>query len=482
MTQKLTEQMQDLIVKPYGNLPGVTNPNMKNVILQCIDNTLKLQEDTGTVTTPATATGNMAQYTPVVISLLRRTLPSLVGPEIIGTQAMKVPTGRVFVQRVYGINNTDKENQFKQEVWAYSPAAALADGKTDGQPEGTHWPTGYPTPDPRLSAGNAQALTDNDIMTSMTGDDNWADSYTTENGEKLAYPTQYGSADSAWPEMTFSIDFMDVTCKTRALKGRISTEVLEDLKSVHNIDAESELSNILEAEIVAEIDREIVSRIYYEAELGCTNCSEAGVFDFGTDTSGRWTSEKVVDLMIQIEREATTIAQRTRRGRGNFIITSPELAAMLSMNNLLSQNIGDPKFAPVVNPLGTSFVGTLAGRYKVYVDPYMTSTKDTGDTVVVGYKGTSEADAGLIYCPYVPIQMYSQVGEEDFGKRIGIKSRYGLVSNPWMCQVDQSKSVSNSGRIISTRAIAGTNMYYRKFNVKMNSQTIYTTQSKSVSA
>ena len=471
MLQKLTEdQVKGLITKPHAGHPGVTNPTMQNVLKTCIENTQKLYEDQAM----STSTGNMSQFTPVVISLLRRTLPSLIGPDIIGTQALKVPTGRIFVERVYGINDPTKGNA-KTEVWGYTVGS---DKKT----------TGRMTPDPRLSAGDAEwATTDfadtlsadgktvetvgayNTALGKVDGTDekwpSWEKNFTTADGENLAYPTQTGNATTAWPEMTFGIDFIDVNVHTRALKGRISTEVMEDLKAVHNVDAESELSNILESEITAEIDREIIGRVYYEAETGAQNCATTGTFSFKNDTNGRWTAEKVLDLMIQIEREATAIAQRTRRGRGNFIITSPELASILSMNNLLTPIVQDSKFTPVVNPLGTSMIGTLAGRFKVYIDPYMSATSNK-HVVVVGYKGTSEADAGLIYCPYVPIQMYTQVGEEDFGKRIGIKSRYGLVSNPWMCQM--KADTDENGRQYSTRALPGTNMYYRKFIVDLD--------------
>lgn len=462
MFQKLTEnQISNLIKSDHAGHKAITNPTMQNVVKTCIENTMALNEDQAA----ATNTGNMSQFTPVVISLLRRTLPSLIGPEIIGTQAMKLPTGRIFVQRVYGLPQGDP-NQ-KREMWGYTYG-------TDGNV------TGDVKIDPRFSAGyrvdgkedptaptadpwGKQAWT---TGKTSTEEDGWGDEYTTAHGENLAFPDQFGNVDPSqgvWPEMTFGIDFIDVNTKTRALKGRISTEVMEDLKSVHNVDAESELSNILEAEIVAEIDREIVGRVYYEAEAGAQNCKVAGTFSFADDTSGRWTAEKVLDLMIQIEREATTIAQRTRRGRGNFIITSPEIASLLSMNNLLTPIVQDSKFTPIVNPLGTSFVGTLANRFKVYVDPYMVSNTNS-HVVVVGYKGNSEADSGLIYCPYIPIQMYSQIGEEDFGKRIGIKSRYGLVSNPWMCQL---KSETDGVRTFATRAVAGTNMYYRKFTVTL---------------
>ena len=472
MFQKLTEaQVSNLITSEHAGHKAITNPTMQNVVKTCIENTMALNEDQAV----ATNTGNMSQFTPVVISLLRRTLPSLIGPEIIGTQAMKLPTGRIFVQRVYGLPQGDPTQ--KREMWGQGDvgntvpdprlsAGYRLDGKADAStdPWGKQaWSTGK-----KVVLDNGRVVYDEGTEGSPKYTEIDPEEYTTAHGENLAFPNQFGDVDPSqgvWPEMTFGIDFIDVNTKTRALKGRISTEVMEDLKSVHNVDAESELSNILEAEIVAEIDREIVGRIYYEAEKGAQNCKTAGTFSFADDTTGRWTAERVLDLMIQIEREATTIAQRTRRGRGNFIITSPEIASLLSMNNLLTPWVQDPKFTPVVNPLGTSFVGTLANRFKVYVDPYMVGNANQ-HMLIVGYKGNSEADSGLIYCPYLPIQMYSQIGEEDFGKRIGIKSRYGLVSNPWMCKL---KSETDGVRTYSTRAEADSNMYYRKFTVDLTS-------------
>lgn len=416
LTEEFRNKWKNIVEEEYAGLPPVKDPTIKNAIYSAIHNTEKdLQE--------ATVTGDIAQYTPVLISLIRRTLPTLVGPELVGLQPMSVPTGRIFVQHVYGGGS---------EIWKEGAV-------------GTSTAAG--------AAPNA----------SLSGP------YTTANGEQLGVKGTADAKDPAgtgtvntltpgvpWPEMQFSISAVDVSVKTRALKGKLTTEIISDLKAVHGLDAEQEIANILQTEITAEIDREIVTRIYTEAKTGAGNCSVAGTFDFSVDADGRWSMEKVMGLLIQIEREATWIAQETRRGRGNFILTSPELAAYLSMANLISVDIKNTGFDQPINPVGVSYYGMLTNRFKVYVDPYLTSTVDSGKIkhqMVVGYKGANVYDAGLFYCPYIPLQFFKATGEEDFGLRLGVKSRYGLVSNPFYMATG------------TTAATAATNSYYRKFAV-----------------
>ena len=419
MAEFLTEaQLNTIVEDEYAGLPGIKDATMKRTVKTVIENTLKnLNEDFSAV-----KTGDADQYTPVIISLIRRTLPTLVGPQMVGMQAMNLPTGRIFVQRVYSVKNGQR-----QEVWGNG---AIGQGTAIGAPV-----------DPSHSGV-----------------------YDTAFGESLGWK-DYSDAPAGkigtgqpYAEMAFGIESMDVSVGTRALKGRLTTEVMQDLRSVHGLDAQQEIASILQTEITAEIDREIVGRIISEAKIGAQNCVTPGVFDFAVDADGRWSMEKIMGLLIQIEREATVIAQETRRGRGNFILTSPEVAASLSMANLITTDYQNTGFTPVVNPVGVSFYGMLCNRFKVFVDPYMTGELNNGQlahTMVVGYKGNSVYDAGIFYCPYIPVQWYQSTGEEDFGLRLGIKSRYGLVSNPY--SVADLKA--------GNRAAEKTNSFYRKFAV-----------------
>ena len=419
MAEFLTEaQLNTIVEDEYAGLPGIKDATMKRTVKTVIENTLKnLNEDFSAV-----KTGDADQYTPVIISLIRRTLPTLVGPQMIGMQAMNLPTGRIFVQRVYSVKNGQR-----QEVWGNG---AIGQATAIGAPV-----------DP-----NHSGVYDTAFGESL----GWKDYSDAPNG-KIGTGNPYS-------EMAFGIESMDVSVGTRALKGRLTTEVMQDLRSVHGLDAQQEIASILQTEITAEIDREIVGRIISEAKIGAQNCVTPGVFDFAVDADGRWSMEKIMGLLIQIEREATVIAQETRRGRGNFILTSPEVAASLSMANLITTDYQNTGFTPVVNPVGVSFYGMLCNRFKVFVDPYMTGELNNGQlahTMVVGYKGNSVYDAGIFYCPYIPVQWYSATGEEDFGLRLGIKSRYGLVSNPY--SVADLKA--------GNRAAEKTNSFYRKFAV-----------------
>jgi hypothetical protein len=262
-------------------------------------------------------------------------------------------------------------------------------------------------------------------------------------------------------EVSFKLDSVTVSVEERKLRATWSPELAQDVSAFHNIDAEAELTALLSEQIAAEIDREIVNRIKYEAKQGAQNCTTPGVFNFAVDSDGRWSMEKVMGRLIQIEREATWIAQETRRGRGNFILTSPEVAATLSMANLITTQFDNVYFMPIVNPVGVSYYGMLANRFKVFVDPYMTYESMDGElrhTLIVGYKGASQYDAGLFYCPYIPVQWYRTTGQEDFGARIGIKTRYGLVSNPY--SISQERLLKGA-----TDAIRATNSFYRKIQI-----------------
>lgn len=394
-----------------SSMPLIESQSMKRNLVKIFENTEKA------LMTEATETGDVAQYTPVLMSLIRRVMPTLCGTQMYGVQSLNLPTGRIFAQHVY----YGKNKQGGTETWA----------------NGT--------------VGTADAV-------GAAPDATYGGPYTTKDGEKLGW--REAASDGAnvtesklYKEMSFAIDYIDVSVQTRALKGKLTTELLNDLKAVHNLDGQQEMANILQSEIAAEIDRELVDRMNKEAKTGAQNCTEKGVFDFAVDADGRWSMEKVQGLLIQIEREATQIAQETRRGRGNFILTSPEVAAYLSMANLITTNYKNTGFTNVINPVGISYYGMLCGRYKVFVDPYATSNSGKHQ-ITIGYKGANEYDAGIFYCPYIPLQFFSVTDPESFGSILGVKSRYGIVSNPYYCASS------------STAATDKTNSFYRKFEIK----------------
>ena len=262
-----------------------------------------------------------------------------------------------------------------------------------------------------------------------------------------------GTGAAAFHQMAFSIEKVTVTAKSRALKAEYSLELAQDLKAIHGLDAETELSNILSSEILAEINREVIRTIYVSAKKGASvNTTTAGIFDLDTDSNGRWSVEKFKGLMFALERDANAVGQQTRRGKGNMIITSSDVASALQMAGVLD-------YAPALNnnlqvdDSGNTFAGTLNGRYKVYIDPYA-ANNSAKQYYVIGYKGTSPYDAGIFYCPYVPLQMVRAVGENTFQPKIGFKTRYGMVSNPFVGSTPANGLAS-----------AGTNQYYRKFAV-----------------
>ena len=283
------------------------------------------------------------------------------------------------------------------------------------EPESTH--SGDAGDDMVSSGAGAQAAAQGGTYSAILGVGN-----STATAETFGLTGTSGTAAEDFQQMSFSIDRVTVTAKTRALKGEYSMELAQDLKAVHGLDAETELANILSQEILAEINREVIRTIYFSAEHGAQhNTSTAGVFDLDVDSNGRWSVEKFKGLMFQVERDANAIAKSTRRGKGNLIICSSDVASALAMGGMMD--------AAGIDDTGNTFVGTLNGRYKVYVDPYFSASAT--NFVCVGYKGSSAYDAGLFYCPYVPLQMVRAVGESSFQPKIGFKTRYGLVSNPF---------------------------------------------------
>ena len=352
--------------------------------------------------------GGIDTFDPVLISLVRRSMPNLIAYDICGVQPMTGPTGLIFAMRSRYNNQTGTEALFNEANTSFSGSAA-------GNTASILVANG--------SAGTAQAGTDPNDRASGSG-------YSVSTGMSRSAAEALGdSAQNAFQEMAFSIEKVAVTAVSRALKAEYTMELAQDLKAVHGLDAETELSNILSAEILAEINREVVRTINYSAVAGAQkNTTTAGTFDLDTDSNGRWSVEKFKGLMFQIERDANEIAKATRRGKGNLMICSSDVASALQMAGVLD-------YTPALNnnlnvdDTGNTFAGVLNGRIKVYIDPYFADA--TNQYYTLGYKGTSAFDAGLFYCPYVPLQMVRAVGENTFQPKIGFKTRYGMVANPF---------------------------------------------------
>ena len=358
-------------------------------------------------TSGATATGPVAGYDPVLISLVRRAMPNLMAYDIAGVQPMTGPTGLIFAMRSKYTNQAGAE-------------AFYAEADTDFSGTGTHANT---LPNAAATTGTGMAL-------------NAAEALGDGNG------TNFG-------EMAFSIEKVTVAAKSRALKAEYTTELAQDLKAVHGLDAETELANILQSEILVEINRELVRTIYTNAVVGAAATATPGTFDLDVDANGRWSVEKFKGLMFQIEQEANAIAKGTRRGKGNMVICSSDVASALQMAGVLDYTPALNSNSLNVDDTGNTFAGVLNGRYKVYIDPYAGA-----NYMVVGYKGSSSFDAGLFYCPYVPLQMVRAVGENSFQPKIGFKTRYGMVSNPFAKGATQG---TPPGELE-----ADTNVYYRR--------------------
>ena len=350
--------------------------------------------------------GNIGTFDPVLISLVRRAMPNLIAYDIAGVQPMSGPTGLIFAMKSKYTTQGGTEALFDEANTGFSGT-------------GTH------QPDPTGLSGVTDADTDGTIADETDTVSTLGEGLGTSAAERLGVG---GTGDGSFNEMAFSIEKSTVTAKSRALKAEYTMELAQDLKAIHGLDAEGELANILSAEILAEINREVVRTILKKAKIGALQTSTAvsGIFDVNTDSDGRWMVERFKGLIMQIERECNVIAKETRRGKGNFVICSSDVASalaaagMLDYTPALSANLN-------VDDTGNTFAGVLNGRVKVYIDPYATV-----DFVCVGYRGTNPYDAGMFYCPYVPLTMVKAVGENDFQPRMGFKTRYGMVANPFV--------------------------------------------------
>ena len=400
----------------------------------------------------ADASGATAGFDPVLISLIRRSMPNLVAYDLAGVQPMTGPTGLIFAMRSRFESMTGAEALFDEADSAFSTQSTVAGGLDvgSGYVAGSNDSTvGFGT------TGGSQS-SDPSALNPSTNSTQFA--YRTGQGMDTEDAESLGTENREFRQMGFSIEKVTVTAKSRALKAEYSLELAQDLKAIHGLNAEAELANILSTEILAEINREVIRTIYKTAESGAqSNVASRGIFDLDTDSNGRWSVEKFKGLIFQMERDANAIAQRTRRGKGNMILCSADVASALTMAGVLD-------YTPALNAnlnvddTGNTFAGVLQGKYRVYIDPFSSNQTASVNSqyYVMGYKGTSPYDAGLFYCPYVPLQMVRAVGENSFQPKIGFKTRYGIVANPFA-----------EGTTVGAGALTiNTNRYYRRVSVK----------------
>ncbi len=429
-------------VLEHPDLPKITDAYRRAVTSVILENQERASKEDNAYlaeAAPTNATGSaVANWDPILISLVRRAMPNLIAYDIAGVQPMTGPTGLIFAMRSRYTSQTGGESFFDEADTDFSGRNA-AGSSVDGFSENAH------------SGANPGVLNDSSPGTYTTGG-----AMTTAKAEALG-----DASGNAFAEMAFSIEKSTVTAKSRALKAEYTMELAQDLKAIHGLDAETELANILSAEILAEINREVVRTIYINSEKGAQtgNVTTAGIFDLDTDSNGRWSVERFKGLMFQLERDANRIAQRTRRGKGNIIICSSDVASALQMAGVLD-------YTPALNnnlnvdDTGNTFAGVLNGRFKVYIDPYSANSA-AKQYYVVGYKGTSPYDAGLFYCPYVPLQMVRAVGQDTFQPKIGFKTRYGLIANPFA----ETGAQSGAATAVNDAGSANANRYYQKVQV-----------------
>ena len=446
-SEKLQEKWQPIL--EHKGLEDVKDNHRKAVTAILLENQEKflreersvLYEDptnsagTGGFSGSAAGAGPVAGFDPVLISLIRRSMPKLMAYDIAGVQPMSGPTGLIFAMRAH--RGTDRDgngatpNVFTNETF-YDEV-----------------PSGYSAGGGAYSAAAGTTATNPSVLNASS-----PGAYAQTGGMNTATLEGLGDNTGAFREMSFSIEKVTVEAKARALKAEYSLELAQDLKAIHGLDAETELANILSTEVLAEINREVVRTIYVVAKPGAqSNVANSGSFDLDVDSNGRWSVEKFKGLIYQIERDANAIGHETRRGKGNFIVCSADVASALNMAGVLDYT---PALSTNGSPDDTesTFAGVLNGRIKVYVDPYSANIADD-HYYVMGYKGSSAYDAGLFYCPYVPLQMVRAIGQDTFQPKIGFKTRYGMVSNPFAGGTTQ-----RSGALT-----ANDNVYYRRTRV-----------------
>jgi len=424
------------------------------VLLENQEKTLKEEQEFLGEAAPTNSTGaGISNFDPVLISLIRRAMPNLVAYDLAGVQPMNGPTGLIFAMRSRYNSQSGDETFYDEVDTAFSgigtagtPISGADDYVAGSQNEAVGLGTGSQTGSNPGALDGAASPTDGNV-------------YNVGEGMQTGTAEALGTDGNGFNEMAFSIEKVTVTAKSRALKAEYSLELAQDLKAIHGLNAEAELANILSTEILAEINREVIRTIYNVAKPGAqANVATSGTFDLDVDSNGRWSVEKFKGLIFQIERDANAIAQQTRRGKGNMILCSADVASALTMAGVLD-------YTPALNSnlnvddTGNTFAGTLQGKYKVYIDPYaggFNGSSAGAQYYVAGYKGSSPYDAGLFYCPYVPLQMVRAVGENTFQPKIGFKTRYGIVANPFA----EGLNTTNTGRIKRN-----SNTYYRRVKV-----------------
>ena len=422
LSEQLTKKWEPVLNHDgLGQISDKYKRAVTAVVLENQERALR-EERTALFETPAnniagTGASDIDRYDPILISLVRRALPNLMAYDVAGVQPMTGPVGLIFAMKSAYSTQSGTEALFNE-------------ADTDFSGTGTH-----------------------------EGSNPVDGTYTTGTGIATAAAEALGeSGGTDFNEMAFSIEKTTVTAKTRALKAEYTVELAQDLKAIHGLDAESELSNILSQEILSEINREVIRTIYKVAKPGAASTATAGTFDLDVDSNGRWSVERFKGLLFNIERDANVIAQDTRRGKGNFIICSSDVAAALAMAGMLDTG-GALNGSPSMNvdDTGNTFAGTLNGRYKVYVDPYSANAGAASQFYVVGYKGANAYDAGIFYCPYVPLQMVRAIDPNTFQPKIGFKTRYGMIANPFVLQ--------SNGTTDADTFTANRNHYYRRVKV-----------------
>ena len=419
LSEKLQEKWAPVL--DHASLASIKDPYKRavtSVILENQERSMREERSPLFETLPANATGSeVDNYDPILISLVRRSLPNLMAYDVAGVQPMTGPTGLIFAMKSRYMTQDGTEALFNEAESGFS--------------------AGY--------IGSAAGAGNNPVD----------GTYTTIGGRTTAAGEDFGGATTL-NEMAFSIEKTTVTAKTRALKAEYTIELAQDLKAIHGLDAEGELANILSQEILAEINREVIRTIYTVAKPGAASTASAGTFDLDVDSNGRWSVERFKGMLFQVERDANVIAQETRRGKGNFIICSSDVAAAFAMAGKLDYT---PALSTDLNvdDTGNTFAGILNGRFKVFIDPYSANTNAASQFMVVGYKGSSAYDAGIFYCPYVPLQMVRAVDPSTFQPKIGFKTRYGMIANPFVLKAN--------GTTDADTFTADRNHYYRRIKV-----------------
>ena len=448
MTEELQKKWEPILEHP--ELESIKDPYKRSVTALVLENQAqamaqdrRMLNETASDPGPTNVTGSgISNFDPILNSLVRRSLPNLIAYYVAGVQPMTGPTGLIFAMRARYSNQQGSEAFYNEANTIFSGNTSYTNyGSTYGGQQAFR--------------GDAAGVSDtlSNTQTAVAG----ANTITTGTAMPTSIAEYLGSdANAVFQQMAFSIEKVTVTASSRALKAEYSLELAQDLKAIHGLDAETELSNILSTEILAEINREVIRTIYTTAKIGAQyGTTTAGYFDLDTDSNGRWSVERFKGLIFQIERDANVIAKQTRRGKGNVLIVSSDVASAMAMAGVLSYT---PSLQAdlQVDDTGNTFAGMLHGRIKVYIDPYYGGYTSNQELVTIGYKGSSPYDAGLFYCPYVPLQMVRAVDQFTFQPKIGFKTRYGMVANPFA-----EGLTAGNGRLD-----AQSNVYYRLFAVK----------------